>query len=250
MKIWRDTLVLKEKFLGAPVYLWAMPSGENDRHTAWINSLYTDNLDEMLNQLYKPGRPLDTHFLYLNITRISYKRRNNPQMRALFKKTATEHISQFGSFVSPLRKLCKTSEGSVLPSVKTFQLLATVYTEDGEYEKAIEVCDKAIRLGLHDGTKGDYQARIERIKKKAAQQGIKISYEAPASNNNEGKGHDEDDPEDTEKSTRAKIERQLEILEGEQGDEARDAEIARLYQKANQKPPKKETHGWRKWLGF
>ena len=33
-------------------------------------------------------------------------------------------------------------------------------------EKAIEVCEKATAFGLHDGTKGDYQARIERIKKK------------------------------------------------------------------------------------
>ncbi len=149
-----------------------MPSGENDRHTAWINSQYTDNLEEMLIQLYKPGRVLDTHFLYLRIVEISYKKRSDPQMRAMFIKTASKHISEFENFIEPL--LCKTTEGLVLPRVPTFQLLATVYTEDGEYEKAIEVCDEAIGFGLHDGTKGDYQAKMERIKKKAAQQGIKI----------------------------------------------------------------------------
>ena len=39
----------------------------------------------------------------------------------------------------------------------TFQDLATVYTEDGEYDKAIAVCEIAIAFDLHDWTKGDYK---------------------------------------------------------------------------------------------
>lgn len=154
-----------------------MPSGENDRHTAWINSLYTDNLEELLNQLYKPGRERDTHFLYQRIAEITYKKRSDPQMRTLFKKTAIEHISKFESFIPSLRELFNTPNGPVQPSTPTFMWLAIVFNEDGEYEKAIDACDKAIKLGLHDGTKGDYQGRIEKIIKKAAKHGIALKYE-------------------------------------------------------------------------
>ncbi|VVB64842.1 Uncharacterised protein [uncultured archaeon] len=68
--------------------------------------------------------------------------------------------------VEPGRYQDKGGLSARFPHVPTFQYLATVYTEDGEYEKAIEVCENAIAFGLHDWTKGDYQARIKRIKKK------------------------------------------------------------------------------------
>lgn len=153
-----------------------MPSGENNRHTAWINSLYADNLEEMLIQLYMPGRARDTHFLYQRIAEITYKKRSDPQMRELFKKTAAEHISKFKSFIPSISELFMTSEGPAPISSPTFIWLATVFTEDGEYDRAIEVCNKAISLGLHDGTKGDYQGRIEKIMKKAAKKGIELSH--------------------------------------------------------------------------
>ena len=68
--------------------------------------------------------------------------------------------------VEPGRYESKDGLSARFPHVPTFQQLATVYTEDGEYGNAIAVCEKAITFGLHDWTKGDYQARIERIKKK------------------------------------------------------------------------------------
>ena len=47
-----------------------------------------------------------------------------------------------------------------------FPYLATVLTEDGHYDEAIEVCRKAINFGLDDGTKSGFAGRIERIRKK------------------------------------------------------------------------------------
>ena len=57
--------------------------------------------------------------------------------------------------------------GGVLPRVSTFQHYAAVLAERGEFERAVHVCEAAIAFGLHDGTKGGYEGRIERIKKKA-----------------------------------------------------------------------------------
>jgi tetratricopeptide (TPR) repeat protein len=130
----------------------------DERHKA----LNSGDFDRMLKQLYKKGDPVDTHFIYLQLIDQAYSRRNVPEMRALFKKLANEHVEKFDSIREQLIK-----EIGILPRVPTFQYLATVYTEDNEYEKAIEVCEKAIAFGLNDGTKGGYQGRIERIKKKA-----------------------------------------------------------------------------------
>jgi hypothetical protein len=129
----------------------------DERHKASISC----DCSQMLKQLYKKGDPIDTHFLYLHLVDNAYSRRKEPEMRALFKKLALEHVVKFDIIRGPLLK-----DMGMLPHVPTFQYLATVYTEDGEYDKAIEVCEKAIAFDLHDWTKGDYQARIERIKKK------------------------------------------------------------------------------------
>lgn len=220
-----------------------MPSGENDRHTACINSYYTDNLEELLNQLYKPGRERDTHFLYQRIAEITYKKRNDPQMRTLFKKTAIEHISKFESFIPSLRELFNTPNGPVPPSTPTFMWLATVFTEDGEYEKAIGVCDKAIELGLHDGTKGDYQGRIEKIIKKAAKQGITVKYESTIRMDDECQVFDASCSQDGLNSPRAKLDRFIETLEGKHGEEARQNEIERLASEYGMKHSKKEVQG-------
>jgi len=134
-----------------------IPVESDERHKASTSCDY----NQMLKQLHKKGDPVDTHFLYLNLVRWAYGRRKEPEMRALFKKLATEHVEIFSSLRGPLLK-----EFGSLPHVPTFQHLATVYTEDGEYEKAIEVCEKAIAFGLNDWTKSGYQGRIERIKKK------------------------------------------------------------------------------------
>ena len=121
----------------------------------------SNDLDYLLKELYKRTRPLDIHFIYLNILEQLYKRRKEPEMKALLIRLADEHIERFKTFADPLVGLC-----GFMPSVPTFKYLATVLTEDGEYEKAIEVCQKATSYGVHNGTKGGFPARIERIKKK------------------------------------------------------------------------------------
>ena len=131
---------------------------ESDERREALNS---GDLDRMLKQLYKKGDPVDTHFLYLQLIGQAYSRRKEPGMRSHFKKLANEHVEKFDSIREQLIKKI-----GILPRVPTFQYLATVYTEDCEYEKAIEVCEKAIAFGLNDGTKGGYLGRIERIKKK------------------------------------------------------------------------------------
>ena len=130
----------------------------DERYMTWLSG----DLKRMLEQLHKKGDPVDTHFLYLSIVQQTYKRRKDPKMRQLFKKVAAEHVINFDSLIGPL---LREMDGN-LPKVPTFNYLSTIYTEDGEYNKAIQVCEKAIKYKLDDGTKSGYQGRIERIKKK------------------------------------------------------------------------------------
>lgn len=120
------------------------------------------NLPYMLFALNFLKKPVNRHFLFMKIVEHTYKERNtSTKMRELCEKYAWEHIQEFPNFKNGLIK-----EFETLPIVTTFQRLSTILTEDVNYDKAIAVCKKALSYGLIDGTKGGYEGRIERIKKK------------------------------------------------------------------------------------
>lgn len=50
--------------------------------------------------------------------------------------------------------------------IPAFQQLAIIYEQNKEYKKAIEICELALKYDLEDDTKGGFEGRIERIKKK------------------------------------------------------------------------------------
>lgn len=141
----------------------------DERFHSWTNSIALNDIAKMIKLVHRPGHPIDTHFLYLNIVEFLYKQRNDPQMRILFKNMALEHILVFDLLIPVLYYKSGNNEDSMflLPHVPTFQYLATVYAEDGEFGTAIEVCKRALGYGLEDGTRGGFIGRIERLKKKA-----------------------------------------------------------------------------------
>lgn len=115
----------------------------------------------MLAAVNDKCHPVDRHFLLMLIVAKAYKQRHRKNMADLCVRYGWLHIQEFPKLRDPLiRDIGK------LPRVSTYQNLATVLTERGQYEDAIRVCELAIEQGLHDGTKGDYRGRIERIKRK------------------------------------------------------------------------------------
>jgi hypothetical protein len=134
---------------------------------AWTSG----DLSKMVRELETDTNPIERHFLLLNIEELAYKeRKTDPEKRELFRHVAETHIAEFPVLARALRKDMKSSGGEGLPSVPTFKKYATVLTEDGEYEKAISVCKKAISHGLRDGTKAGWEGRMERIRKKMEKQ--------------------------------------------------------------------------------
>lgn len=127
---------------------------------AWTSG----DLQRMERALSLRTNPVDRHFLLMNLCQQAYRRRNVERaMRELARRVGLQHVQEFGDLRTPLVR-----DLGVVPRVPTFQNLPTLLAEDGEYQQAIEVCEKAIGFGLSDGTKGDFPARIARLKKQAA----------------------------------------------------------------------------------
>jgi tetratricopeptide (TPR) repeat protein len=122
----------------------------------------TGDLDKMLKAVNIKTNLIDRHFLLQSIVAESYKLRKTDKYKKICIKYSEIHLLEFAMIAPAL----KEDMGGMLPRVSTFQNYSTILYEKGEYEKAIEVCQKAISFGLHDGTQSDFKGRIERIKKK------------------------------------------------------------------------------------
>lgn len=58
------------------------------------------------------------------------------------------------------------AEWKCLPVGVGFERLVIEYERMGRYQDTISICEKAISLGQSDNTKGGFQGRIEKLKKK------------------------------------------------------------------------------------
>lgn len=130
----------------------------DDAFQAWTSG----DLDKMLKATSIKTNLIDRHHLLQSIVAETFKLRKEKKYRMLCIDYAEKHLEELPSILLAL----KEDLPDMLPRVTTFQNYATVLTENGEFEKAIEVCKKAISYGLNDGTQTGYEGRIERIKKK------------------------------------------------------------------------------------
>ncbi len=130
---------------------------------AWTSG----DLTRMLAALPLRTNMIDRHFLLMRIVEVTYRRRSNQEARRICREIGLRHIDEFDGIAPLLRE----QVGGFLPRVSTFAYLATILAEDGELEKAIEICERAQFLGLDDGTKGNYEGRIGRLRKKQSRTG-------------------------------------------------------------------------------
>ena len=137
----------------------AMVADEANR--AWISG----DLDRMVRAMECKTNPIDRHFLLMTIVEKAYTKRTDPEMAKLCATVADLHLSEFPAIAPVLKK----EFAGRLPRVLTFQYYATLLTERGQFDKAIEVCKVALSYDLHDKTKSGFEGRIERIKKKQLQ---------------------------------------------------------------------------------
>jgi hypothetical protein len=141
---------------------WITRQGREVAPDAVFDAWTSGDLGTMLGVAEHKTNLIDRHFLLLNIVGLTYKGRADSEMRSLCRKFSEMHLAEFDRIAPAL----KEDMGGVLPRVPTFQHFATVLAEDGENERAIEVCRRAISYGLSDGTQSGYDGRIARIQKR------------------------------------------------------------------------------------
>lgn len=142
----------------------------NDVHEAWVSG----DLTQMLAVLDSRCDLLDRHFLLQEIVRESYRlRHERTDMRELCERIGRRHLKEFPD----IARRFATEHGG-LPHVLTFQHLATLLMERGDYNESIQVCEEAISYGLSDFTKSGFSGRIHRIRRmqqRHAETGVKPS---------------------------------------------------------------------------
>ena len=112
------------------------------------------------------GLAIDRHYLFLSIITETYKARHTiPEMRDVCERTAWQHLAEFPKVAEALIAEDRECGGKgQLPRVPTFQHLATVLTENGDYDKAVHVCEQAVSFGVPNGKDGGFEERIARIR--------------------------------------------------------------------------------------
>lgn len=146
---------------------YTMRDGELVETDAVFDAWTFGDIAQMRAALAKKTNFVDRHFLLMSLVDQSYKhRKDDPELEKLCAEISEQHIQEFPE-IKPA--LVKSLDG-ILPRVTTFQKYATLLAEQNNFDRAVEVCEVAISHGLHDGTKGGFEGRIERIKRRAAKQ--------------------------------------------------------------------------------
>ena len=117
----------------------------------------SQDLKKMLKALkWKAKKPLSRHFLLLYIVKNTFtKRKESKKMAQLCEETAQTHLFELDQYIPLLKELF-----GQLPNIQTHHYLATLFSESHQYDLAIQVCLKAMAMGIPPGKGGSYKDRI------------------------------------------------------------------------------------------
>ncbi|EGL82061.1 Tetratricopeptide TPR_1 repeat-containing protein [Caldalkalibacillus thermarum TA2.A1] len=169
-------------------------------NTKWIEAMYYISKDpkkaerlllesEKENSLKTNSRQIiDLHFTYNHLIELYYKQRDKREdaldkcihycklsieLYPEFEKAQIEEdlqlIKNAYHFNPEEMDKCLKEYKYTKPRVPAFERLAIIYEKQGKYKEAIDICDKALEYGLHDKTKGGFEARKNRLLKKMEQ---------------------------------------------------------------------------------
>lgn len=112
--------------------------------------------------------PYELHFIYNGFIKLFFKHRNRiPDAEEKLITICKRDIELFPKFRDAW--FSRNPDYKFLPRIPSFQRLIQVYEKRNQLEEAIKVCELAIQYGLDDGTKGGFEARLQKLKKKQQQ---------------------------------------------------------------------------------
>ena len=122
--------------------------------------------------------PITRHFIYNSLIELYYRQRET-RADALESSVryCIEDIERIGRFIAAWKQEEKRIAASVghkipkdeeieIPRIPSFQRLIIIYEKQGKIKEAIELCQHAIGLGLHDNTKGGFEGRLARLQRR------------------------------------------------------------------------------------
>ena len=132
----------------------------SDAFKAWTSG----DFHLMTAALRSPAAPVDRHHLLCAVVEHTFRLRRDRSMSALCAQTAEAYIAELPSLVPALREAWK----GVPLNGELFKQYATLLTEQGNFDRALQVCAIAQRHQAEDGTQGGFAGRIKRIEKSRA----------------------------------------------------------------------------------
>ena len=122
-----------------------------------------DKIIEYCNKIYESAKPMDKHFYLMVVADYYYKQRDIRQ--EAFELAEQYHLKDVKLYPQ-YEKTMMDMFGSI-PRIPSFQQLAIMYEKTGRYQEAIDICQLALKYGLRDSTKGGFEGRIAKLRKKA-----------------------------------------------------------------------------------
>ncbi|ACN17187.1 hypothetical protein HRM2_41300 [Desulforapulum autotrophicum HRM2] len=104
--------------------------------------------------------PWERHVLYTRSIESAYKNRkasSEDHDRAI--DLSYKYINEFQA----LKPVVFDRIGDPPRLIPAFKVLAIILEEDGDYDRAVSVCETALANGVDDGTKSGFEGRIQRI---------------------------------------------------------------------------------------
>ncbi len=146
--------------------------------------------------LEAPGSVVDHHFVKAGLIELYFRwRETNPQARDLCIQWCEDQLAHLEEFkvahreqqLEELRRAAelpaarredkkmyeearRSGKHLSIPGVLAVKRLADLYAEEGDYDAAIAVCERALEMEAPIGSPGEEQERIEEYKRLKAQQ--------------------------------------------------------------------------------
>lgn len=125
-------------------------------------ALESGNIDEMISILDETNDPILRNALLGQIVSEAYRQRSDEDVKKVFYQYARQHVDEIPGVLAAL-----VEKGQDQPeSIDTLKMLAIALEQDGRFDEAMEICEKALSLGLQNGTKTGFEGRLARLTRK------------------------------------------------------------------------------------
>lgn len=122
-------------------------------------ALASGDLAEMEKVLQETDDPIDRNRLLGRLVAGHYRQRAEPEHLEAFYRAAHTQIEEASVILDAIEAM-----GRPRPDhLEAFKVMAIALDEDERYDEAVAICEKALSLGLEDGTKTGFEGRIARL---------------------------------------------------------------------------------------